>query len=94
MPHPNPPFFPTTYLQKLLVKTSERRAVVCEGIAVPTVYRSLVAEILYAQLFSPSNSQPPIALNLRGKAPLLSPPLLPMPHHLSILDTGTSCSSR
>jgi len=33
--------------KKLLVKTSERRAVVCEGIAVPTVYRSLVAEILY-----------------------------------------------
>lgn len=33
--------------KRLLVKTQDRRAVVCEGIAVPTVYRSLVADILY-----------------------------------------------
>eukprot|EP00040_Diaphanoeca_grandis_P030535 m.180612 g.180612 ORF g.180612 m.180612 type:complete len:567 (+) comp32028_c0_seq1:235-1935(+) len=33
--------------KRLLVKTQDRRAVVCEGIAVPSVYRALVADILY-----------------------------------------------
>lgn len=33
--------------RRLLLKTADRRAVICEGIVVPTVYRSLVADILY-----------------------------------------------
>lgn len=33
--------------KKLLVKTTDRRVVICEGVAVPTVYRTLLADILY-----------------------------------------------